>query len=363
MYDVVQINKQAVEVNKKKYEDVYKGNKKIVVTAEWDSDFGVGQTGSYNCMEDLFKASLSTYNRKCYAVNEGFDNVPVVNLDLGATSWFMGIAYGNKMIFNGDLINAQPQFFNASDAFKIKKIDKIYNYGIFPRITEYINKFQQLFEDIPITICDNQSPIDVVTQIIHSEAAMIGMFEEKEALHYLLDIVTDSIIEYNRYLENTIQCFAGFQPSTYLPFGIHIADDDCAFLSPETYREFAKPYNERLSDEFGGIVHHCCMGQAQNLQNVTSMRGFLGFDAMPDYNPVDDIINAIDGKGAWNVYNYSFARRPDSTVSEEKWFKNLIDLTEGRCGLILNVYSSRKDEALALAAKIKEYGDKKGTLA
>jgi hypothetical protein len=63
-----------------------------------------------------------------------------------------------------------------------------------------------------------------------------------------------------------------------MPRGMHVSDDNAAFLSPGIYRDFALPYINRLSDAFGGIHFHCCMGHAQNLSNMSSAKGFQSLD-------------------------------------------------------------------------------------
>jgi hypothetical protein len=359
MYEISGVDNKLVEENKKKYRDLYSGNSKIVVTAEWYPDFSVGQSQAHDSREDEYRTQIAGYNQKCQAVQAGFDNVPLAYFDFGSTSWLMALAYGCEMIKINGLINAVPLFYDAAKAVSVEKRENIFNYGLYPEIVDRILDFQDKWPEIPLTICDNQSPVDVVTQIIHSEEAMLGMYEEKDALYHLLDIVTDSIIEINRYLESIIKNFAGFQPKNYLPFGMHIADDDAAFLSPEFYREFNMPYTERLSEEFGGLAFHCCMGFGQNLENFAKTKGFIGFDAMPDFNPVDRILNAIDQKGVWNVYNYDYAKNSTRIQSDEEWFKKLIDRSEGRCGLLINAYGNDRNEALKLADIIKNYAIKK----
>lgn len=359
MNNITSLDKKQLDNIKQKYYELYKGNQKIIVTAEWDADYSIDQITALENAEEEYKSIISSYNSNCIAVQEGFDNVPVCSF-FSAISWLMALAYGCDLLKINGLVNAAPRFYNVKDAFKLQRCEKIYNYGLYPIITERIMEFQRRWGDVPITISDNQSPIDVVTTIMHSEEAMLAMYDEGEAIHHLLNIVTGSVIEVNRFLESIINNFAGFLSGVYLPFGMHISDDDAAFLSPNFYKEYAKPYSERLSDEFGGIAFHCCMGHAQNLENFASTKGFIGFDAMPDYNPMDKVLSAIDKKGVWSVYNYPFAKRDNRTETDEETFKRIIDQTVGKCGLFLIVYEPKKDDALRLAQKVKDYAVRLG---
>ncbi len=51
-----------------------------------------------------------------------------------------------------------------------------------------------------------------------------------------------------------------------------IGDDVTAVLSPGNYRQFARPYNTRLSRQFGGLSMHCCGRYEQNLAAITQAR-------------------------------------------------------------------------------------------
>lgn len=349
-----------IDSNKKKYQEVYKNKSGIIVTAEWHEGDWFNQINQLEDKETEYSVQLAAYNQQRCAAESGFDNIPMTYFDFGRVAWLVALAYGCPMIKINGLVNAKRLYQDLEDAEQFKKIDKIWQYGLYPVITERIEEFQNRYGDIPITIPDNQSPNDVLTSILNSQEAMIGMFTDKDKIHLMLRIVTDSIIEINRYYEKKIKNFIGFQCAKYLPFGMHISDDNAAFLSPNTYAEFSKPYNEKLSEEFGGLAYHCCMGQEQNLENMASTKGFLGFDVMMDYNDIEKILNAIHGKGVWNVENLHSVTKDERrmVVSDEKWFKNIIDRAEGRCGLILNVSGDSKDEALRLADVIKNYAER-----
>lgn len=355
---------EEIAKNRQLYGQVYRNRKGMLVTAEWDSPVSVTQARAWHDEEAEFCTQLATFNRKAFAMREGFANVPCAAFDFLATAYLVGLAYGNRLVEVNNLINAEPLFLDVEGIRPLVRPKSMELAGVYPVIFSRIRKFQQWYPDIPITISDNQSPVDVLTQIIHSEAAMLAMYDDPDILHTLLDQVTESIIEVNRKLEKEIHRFGGFQRGDYLPFGMHVSDDNAAFLSPGLYREFALPYIERLSEAFGGIAQHCCMGHAQNLDNICNAKGFLGYDAMPDYNPMNRILSAIEGKGVWNVANYPWTVREErqKQVPDLVWFKDIIDKTEGRCGLILNVYAPQRDTALALAEQVRQHADKSGFL-
>ena len=68
--------------------------------------------------------------------------------------------------------------------------------------------------------------------VVNSESAMIAMYDDPDAMHYLLDIFTQSDIEFNKYQQSIIKNYSGHQQGKYLPFGSFVADDNSSFLSP-----------------------------------------------------------------------------------------------------------------------------------
>ena len=127
-------------------------------------------------------------------------------------------------------------------------------------------EFQRRYGDVMISASDNQSANDILTVVVNSEEAMCAMYADPEPIHYLLNLFTQSDIELNRFQQSIIHNYGGHKQGEYFPYGIFVADDNAAFLSPETYIEFDRPYNEILAKEFGGIGMHCCMKYEQNIK-------------------------------------------------------------------------------------------------
>jgi len=328
------------------------GSGQIVVEADWSMEGGIGQAESLTNEAAQFASMTAQYEKGCEAAGHGFDNVPVTAV-FGDLAYMMALAYGCEMKLQGDLVVAVPRYGEGSDLSPISAPTNIAERGLYPLTLERIARFQERWPHIPLTICDNQSPIDVVTSLIHSEAAMLLLYDEPERMFEILDGVTDSIIRINRVFEKTIKNFGGFQSSHYLPKGMHVSDDTAAYLSPDLYARFASPYNRRLAEEFGGIRFHCCMNHDFNLKNFSDTPGFEGFDAMPDYNALDKVLDAIRGKGIWHIYNYGFAKKANRPETDEETFYRLMDATNGVCGMRITVYHPIKEEALRLADKVK----------
>lgn len=357
--EIMQVNNILQEQSKEKIKKVYMGSKDILVFANWNQDYTTAPLTAYNSMEEEFKSAISAYNVSCEAHLNGFDNIPTIRLVAGCATWTMAMAYGCEMVISDDRIAVKHMIEDVQEAFNVKKPDKIYEHGVYPKITERILEFQRRYGDIMISASDNQSPNDILTEVVCSEEAMCAMYSDPEPIHYLLNLFTQSDIELNKFQQSIIKNYGGHQQGAYLPFGIFLADDNASFLSPETYNEFDRPYNEILAKEFGGVGLHCCMKYEQNLKCMSDTQGFLWFDPQTDFNNIDIIADSLKGKNAiWHLNNAPWQKNKFREYSDEKMLKNAIDAVGGQNGIIINIYGDTRDEAIKLATEIKEYSAK-----
>jgi uroporphyrinogen-III decarboxylase len=140
----------------------------------------------------------------------------------------------------------------------------------------------------PIAQTDLQGPLDTAYLVWDSSSFMMAMRHQAKEVHHLMRLVTDLII---RYIKEQRARSPQFIPFHYPPLwlrdgqGIAISDDGLAVLSPQTYEEFALPYANELSEEFGGIFIHSCGNfahQLSNLEKVHKLRGLnFGASEMP----------------------------------------------------------------------------------
>jgi hypothetical protein len=139
---------------------------------------------------------------------------------------------------------------------------------------------------IPIACTDTQSPIDTATLIWQTDSFLLACFEEPETVHRLLDMVTDLKIEFTRIQLEAIGENAarpGHNACLSRPWrrsgGIGVSDDLATVVSPAIYEEFARPYNERMARELGGVVVHSCgVWRPQIIRAVLETRGLMGVE-------------------------------------------------------------------------------------
>lgn len=156
-----------------------------------------------------------------------------------------------------------------------------------------------------LAITDLQGPLDTAYLVWEPSAIMLGMYTNPKEVHHLMRLVTDLIIEFVHEQRRRVPEFMPCHfPPCWLPDGrgIAVSDDCLAVLSPPLYEEFALPYLNELSDEFGGVFVHSCgnfMHQLHNLEKVHDLRG-LNFEASE--MPFDAVWERFGGRTAIVVH-------------------------------------------------------------
>jgi len=133
-------------------------------------------------------------------------------------------------------------------------------------------------------LTDLQGPLDSSYLVWEPAAFMVAMRTDPNEVHHLMRAMTDLIIRFVREQRSRVPEFMPCHyPPVWLPDGrgISMSDDCLAVLSPALYEQFALPYVNELSDEFGGVFIHSCGNfahQLGNLEKVHNLRG-LNFEA------------------------------------------------------------------------------------
>lgn len=351
MAELYLINDQKIQSNIAKMKHLCDGEKNVIVKIQWPSPWeGFNQIRCFDDFEYEYNFYLRQYNMDSEAADLGFDNIPYFREDFGRVAYLQSIAYGCEIVRINGLINSKPLIYNAEDCYKIKKPD-IINAGFYPEIERRMKEIERRLGDVYFVPGDVQSPIDVLTEIFYGEDCMCAMYDEPEPLHYLLNMLTETIAEILQHQKSIVKNMVGYGHDHPIPYGVHLSDDNAAFLSPSTYEEFALPYNSKLSEIFGGVTLHCCMNYRHNLKSMVKTKGFLGFDPQTKYNPSDMIMDAFAeaDNGFWNVWDMPYE------IDKTDYCKQLIDMTDEKCGLILNISAGSKDEALKIGCDVKNY--------
>lgn len=190
--------------------------------------------------------------------------------------------------------NAAPQthysVFNEEQAAKLTKPDLSAS-SAMKLVMEGIDYFlHETRGEIPISATDTQSPLDTSTLIWEINNFFETMFVNPEVVHHVMNLVTETIIEFSKQQSEKIgKPWA--QPGHLMLSaaggpGLSISDDNIVMVSPETYTEFVVPYNERIAAAFGGLAVHSCGNFERQLPALLKTKGLLVVDGA--FSPVMD---------------------------------------------------------------------------
>lgn len=268
----------------------------------------------------------------------------------------LATAFGSKWIVReNDQPFFEPAVHTPEEVMNLRKPD-LYRDGILPLILERIQYYNEATQGkIPLTPCDTAGPWSIATQIWHYEDMLEAIYTAPEAVHYLLDLVTDCIIEWFNIQESCIRNWGGTHISFSWPWyqrGIGIGDDCMVNVSPKTWEEFFLPYNDRMAHEYGGVCYHCCLCYENHLMNLTKSYNFMGFDADPQYNNFDKIEAAlVAGKGVWTrPVGGSYMGVTAAKALEEQLF--YINRLKGKVGMFLGVEGETRQAAVDNAKRL-----------
>ena len=335
------------------------GEGNVVIKPRWPGEGpDLNQVRFYQDKEEAFQFYIGKFNVETEAMELGYHNIPYFRAGFGRTAYLMAVAYDCEPVFVNHVITAKPRIGTAEGIASFEKKENIHEHGFYPELLSRIEEIQQRWGDVPFIPSDTQSPIDLATEIVHTEPFMLTMFDDPEAVHSYLQKLTESIVEYLKYERTVVKNGIGWNSDYPFPKGVHFSDDNAAFLSPDIYRDFALPYIDRCSEIFGGVTLHCCMGYKQNLHVMAGAKGFIGFDPQPGYNPEEESLKALTGKGFWRIWDGNIAKG-EHAVSE---YKRLIDITKDRTGLMLEINGESRERSLSIAEKVRSYADQKGRL-
>ncbi len=164
---------------------------------------------------------------------------------------------------------------------------------------------------IPIACTDTQSPIDTATLIWQTDTFLLACHDEPETVHRLLDMITDTIIEFSRAQLEAIGPnparpghSACFSRSRGRSAGIGLSDDLATVVSPAIYEEFSRPDNERIARELGGVVIHSCgtwrppiIGSVLGTRGLAGVELALSIDEDPSPSTPEVIRDGFAGRG------------------------------------------------------------------
>jgi len=206
----------------------------------------------------------------------------------------------------------------------------------------------------PIRFVNIPSPLVTASLLWEYGSFVASMLLYPEDVHRVLEIVTEATLAFVKAIRPSIPRFFGYtHESVLIPedFGIRLSDDVAAVLTADLYREFGVRYNNRISDQFGGIVIHSCGNIGNALPAMLETRGLLGLDIVAPQNDLSRIEELTSGKTALSLrffdWDFPFGTTPDLAEYAEMLARRF-----GPTGLILWSHVQEAADAVLLAERI-----------
>jgi hypothetical protein len=143
------------------------------------------------------------------------------------------------------------------------------NSGLGARVFETERFYAEMLADYPnlnaavhTYVCDTQGPFDIA-HLVMGHRIYTEIYDNPELVHRLMDVCTDTYIAFTKAQKTIIGEGNDwhFHSGTKIRGGVRVCEDSPTNLSPSSYLEFCRPYNERVLAEFGGWIHYCGDGR------------------------------------------------------------------------------------------------------
>jgi len=156
----------------------------------------------------------------------------------------------------------------------------------------------------PITQPLLRGPIDILTAVLGDESSCFLMKDDPKRFRRLLDVCTDNFITIMKAWMAASPPFQG----GYCEYGIWAAGtvvrtqaDNAALISPQDYREFLKPCDERICDAFdyplihthSGVIH-IMVDSLLDTEKLRAVQVSLDYPAGPPISEILPILQRIN---------------------------------------------------------------------
>jgi hypothetical protein len=154
----------------------------------------------------------------------------------------------------------------------------------------------------PIRMSDIQGPLDSAALIMGHNNFLLAMATHPEAVHHLLQKVTDltiAFVQTQRDLVRSLGC--EFVPSMFQPWmpdglGVSISNDECVMISAAMHDAFHVPYLNQLSEAFGGVYLHSCGKWTHQFPSLARVHNLHGHEFGASEAPFTPVLDHFGGK-------------------------------------------------------------------
>jgi len=317
------------------------GHIPILIT-HFPNSKGYTLTDVYKHKEIQLEYELEKIKSSLTKVPEG-DYIPSIKSDLG----FIVIQsiFGMKPIYSSDgkpakypdqapYVDPFTKPINSiNDMYKFKRPEDIFSRGLVPEGLERIRHItKETNYEIPTSNLDCGNGLLMAYEITETKLFFTAMKDDPKAVHHIIDILTDIIIDIESEVINVAGGIDNITSTEWdekwFPEGkkCYISTDLQSLYSPDDYLFFDLPYCNRQFRKFGpGFIHNC--------GPQTALEFFWKHDPKPYgitceyYSCLNDYkrIREVFSQGHKAVLLVEFTNMKDSDEMV-KAFKNLMDI-------------------------------------
>jgi len=143
---------------------------------------------------------------------------------------------------------------------------------------------------LPISLCDMQSPLNVVCNMVDSTSIYLAMMDDQDSVKLLLDKVAGLIVDFRAeqtaLLGKTLASPGHGFPSCSLFSSTGLSDDNIVMLSNDMYYELAAPSFNRISSASDGAAFHSCGDWSGKIETVKQLDSIFMVDGA--FSPATD---------------------------------------------------------------------------
>jgi uroporphyrinogen-III decarboxylase len=165
--------------------------------------------------------------------------------------------------------------------------------------------------DVYLTGVFAAGPLQVCADLIESNVFYLSFHDNPDALHHLLDVVTDVQQEVYRAVVDTVGGIDRLTSVDWDPvwapekYKSHVSDDICGNISPKAFREFSIPYNNRLYEPWGSGLMHNCGPQTPKWVYLEHNPRLKGINCAYDYS-YGDLADLGEIFAGWGIVEVNF---------------------------------------------------------
>lgn len=165
--------------------------------------------------------------------------------------------------------------------------------------TSLMEGFPKIKDHVYIYHPDLQGPMDICELLLGSDI-FTGIYDHSDLIKDLLKLITETYILFMREWNKLVAPMVGYAVHWgMLHKGqVMLRNDSAMNFSPSMYKEFIRPFDQMIFDEFrGGAIHFCGRGN-HYIESMSQMRSLYAINlSQPELNDMETIFKHTVDKG------------------------------------------------------------------